>query len=64
MPDRAAVPNGRFFIGGEMEEVKKQVRILAAEKNMSMADLTRELLLSGLETYEKSQKPAKAQKSA
>ena len=33
-------------------EVKKRVRLLAAEKDVSMAEMARVLLTSGLETYE------------
>ena len=45
-------------------EVKRQVRVLAAEKDTTMADMAGEMLLLGLAAYEQSLKAAKAPKKA
>jgi len=45
-------------------EVRKQVRILAAEKDTTMADMAGTLLLLGLAAYEENLKAAKALKKA
>jgi hypothetical protein len=45
-------------------EVRKQVRILAAEKDTTMADMAGELLLLGLADYEKGLKALKTGQKA
>jgi len=37
-------------------EVRKRIRLLAAEKDVCMADMSRELIIRGLEVYEESLK--------
>jgi len=44
-------------------DVKKRVRLLAAEKDTCMADMARELIVMGLAVYEENQK-AKRRKPA